>query len=135
MEQEKLINSIHTLQKTLKFAVPEINNGGCLIFAYQMCKHLNSKNIQASIRIDSDKNEFISKDPDINHAWVYLPKYNLCFDGLEFIAWSKPYQFKLDFNPENERSVLASIRNPRIWNYSYPRIKTPIVRFLIKSLI
>lgn len=135
MEQEKLISSIRKLQKTLKVVAPEINQGGCLIFAYQMCKHLNSKNIQANIRIDSCRNAFISKDPGINHAWVYLPKYNLSFDGLEFISWSKPYQFKLDFNPENERSILTSIRNPRIWNRSYPRIKTPIVKFLIKNLI
>lgn len=135
MEQGKLIDSIHTLQKTLKVVVPEINHGGCLIFAHQMCKHLNSKNIQANIRIDSDKNKFVSEDPDINHAWVYLPKYNLCFDGLQFISLSKPYQFKLDFNSENEQSILTSLRNRYSWNQSYPRKKTPIVRFLIKTLI
>ena len=94
---------IQNLQAEVEHYIPSLNCGGCGVFALEAYRALRSSDIKVVIVALEDRDrptismnketiknianafDYEKDELAFPHAWLYLPEYNIAFDGYEKI--------------------------------------------------
>lgn len=127
---------LSVIQTVLSVTVPNLNNGGCLIFAYEALKILNKHNIKCNLvtELETVLVEKTNKFYDLPvHVYVQLKDSNVFFDGHETVKAIHP-RYKTIWTLEDAQLIEELIGCKDFWNSKYNRKKNVIV-FSVLNLL
>ena len=121
---------IKEMQKHISF---NVNNGGCIHFAYFFSNALTKLNVEHSI-IFTNSWEELTEPKACTHVGVYIKNIGV-IDSKDIDSYAKfiSNQSYLKENPDEIN--FNKIRNSRDWNKSYNRYKNASLNFIIKKYI
>lgn len=135
IDRNTLVEKISKLQKFNKRNICDLNQGGCIQFAYYFSKELKKLKVNHEVVLldySTIKKYYFEAFISVNHVLVYIPTIGYV-DGIN--TYSEEYLFKkYDLSPIPDKFPLNKYRLKANWNTDYNKRKfNPILKKQLKN--
>lgn len=134
---KKLTKEIKELQKEISEYIANINNGGCIQFAYFFSKKLKELKIPYKICLANDREISFTynKFNPPEHVLVYIPKIGYVDGKRTFNFKRLKNKYQTFRTKEISLHKIYSFKENYSWNYAYNKNQNGLLEKLINDII